>query len=199
MSFSPFENYFFEKLEKKKLTSWDGLHEDVEYHLTYFFKKDMCGGENYRNTHLHGPLKLVSYHASCYLYINWAVVSSLLYTASLVYSSMHRWSREQVSGTLSLWHPTLGENDNKNFGKSRSGHDCLLFVHHVKSKCVWFLFCDEQSTFEIIGFDIWRLLAKWFWRWLDLQVMNRCCWRFGPVRLGKGCRSDRRASSGQTS
>ncbi len=30
----------------------------------------------------------------------------------------------------------------------------------VKSKCFSFLFCDEQSTYVIIGFDIWRLLAK---------------------------------------
>ena len=68
----------------------------------------------------------------------------------------------------------------------------------VKSKCVWFLFCDEQLANEIIGFDIWRLLEKWFWRWLDLQVMNKDCWLSGPVRPGSGCRSDRRALSGQT-
>jgi hypothetical protein len=37
-------------------------------------------------------------------------------------------------------------------------------VRTVKSKCFLFLFCYEQLAYEIIGFDIWRLLAKWFWR-----------------------------------
>ena len=72
-------------------------------------------------------------------------------------------------------------------------HDSCL--HYVKSKCVWFLFCDEQLAYEIIGFDILRLLAKWFWRWLVLQAMNML---LGLVRPGCGCWLDRHVLSGQT-
>ena len=52
---------------------------------------------------------------------------------------------------------------------------------------------------EIIGFVIWNLFTKWFWRWLDLQVNRRFVILCGLVRPGSVCRSDRRVSRGQTS
>ena len=69
----------------------------------------------------------------------------------------------------------------------------------VKPKCVWFLFCDEQwhpRLLVLIFGDYWRSA---FWRWLNLQVMNKDCLLSGPVRPRNGCRSDQRVSSGQTS
>ncbi len=63
----------------------------------------------------------------------------------------------------------------------------------VKSKCVWFLFSDEQLAYEIIGFDICRLLAKWFWRWLVFQVNRKYCWQVRTGQTG-GVRAVRLAS-----
>ena len=70
-------------------------------------------------------------------------------------------------------------------------------VASVKSKCVWFLFPDEQLTSEIICFDIWRLLGKWFWHrsdWDDceqcFQVVNRDFCLTAPVRPMLCARSD---------
>ena len=71
----------------------------------------------------------------------------------------------------------------------------------VKSKYVWLLFCDEQLVLEIIGFNIWRYLAKWFWiyvifRWwivLCLTVWSSQTGWTRPVRLACVGRSDRLA------
>jgi hypothetical protein len=52
---------------------------------------------------------------------------------------------------------------------------------------------------EIIGFVIWNLFSKWFWRLLDFTGESAgfiiLC---GPVRPGSGSRSDRRVIRGQT-
>jgi hypothetical protein len=49
---------------------------------------------------------------------------------------------------------------------------------------------------EIIGFVIWNLFTKWFWRWLEFTCDLQVLLFVGPVRPGSGCRSDRRVSRG---